>query len=87
MEQRDCAPHASTSTEAFVPIPSGVNETIHALQFANPKQFENYSMNWLVRRVMDAALWHFQSVGRELRSPCSFRQTDGVSQRQKKETV
>ena len=41
--------------QAFVPIPSGVHQTIDALQFANPKQFENYSMNWLVRRVMDAS--------------------------------
>ena len=67
----DCTLDASTSTEAFVPIPSGVNETIHALQFANPKQFENYSMNWLVRRVMDAALSHFESVVHELHSSFS----------------
>jgi len=37
----------------FVPVPSGVTQTIRPLQFAAPRKFEATSMNWVVRRVMD----------------------------------
>mmetsp|Transcript_59209 Transcript_59209/g.138685 ORF Transcript_59209/g.138685 Transcript_59209/m.138685 type:complete len:587 (-) Transcript_59209:132-1892(-) len=62
---------------AFVPIPSGVNETIHALQFANPKKFENYSMNWLVRRVMDVCQIRFDVMHRDVYNAQQAMEMDG----------
>lgn len=61
---------------AFVPIPSGVNETIHALQFANPKQFENYSMNWLVRRVMDVCQIRFDVMHKDVNNAQQAAESD-----------
>lgn len=37
----------------FVPIPTGITQSLHPLQFANPFKFEMASMNWATRKVMD----------------------------------
>jgi len=38
---------------AFMPVPSGVTQSLNPLLFANPKKFELTSMNWATRKVMD----------------------------------
>lgn len=37
----------------FVPIPSGVTQSLRPLQVVDPKKFEPASMNWATRKVMD----------------------------------
>eukprot|EP00933_Yihiella_yeosuensis_P081048 TRINITY_DN94588_c0_g1_i1.p1 TRINITY_DN94588_c0_g1~~TRINITY_DN94588_c0_g1_i1.p1 ORF type:complete len:591 (-),score=109.31 TRINITY_DN94588_c0_g1_i1:30-1802(-) len=46
----------------FVPIPSGVSRSIHPLRFADPSKFEAFSMNWLVRKVMDICQIRFDKM-------------------------
>lgn len=47
---------------AFLPIPSGVTQTVECLRFANPSKFEAASMNWATRKVMDISQIRFDKM-------------------------
>ncbi|CAJ1453288.1 unnamed protein product [Effrenium voratum] len=46
----------------FIPVPSGVTETVVPLRWANPNGYSAQSMNWNVRKVMDVCQVRFDAM-------------------------